>query len=1852
MPELDFDKKPYLKEVILLKELAHEIENASFTKQHVLISMGDFELNNSSIDMKYVQNYFDRIIRLLVNKQFKDILVIFPPVRPKAGDEPTTSFKRWLDFRHILLDVCSTRNVRYSLYPAIFFAEVVENILVGIKYTVACDENDNVIPDKNCFYLNDKGDYYNLGITGRERILEFLETFCDPTKRFMDSRDPVTITDLTTEDDPNARFVARPDGSLQHMTANLLKLIQEILDCPNKEAAAEMIHTLNQSASDSSDTLTETTENSHDISGMPDANAPETNASTTDAPHDSAQEDEQVEDEESQSSSPEYRYFPAFSVNMVNRISVNQEEQNALKSSSFTKVPIKVSEMNDNLKSQLLHERNDTITCVIPLRLGNSCYPAQLDSGAVPNIMSEETALHLIRHHSDELDFIELENPAVCILADSKEAETARYIIVPTLYFGKHALKIPFYVLKGCNHVFLIGTQSMEYLGIEPRIKRRKALCRPSTKVHTEVVDFLTPEQYEGKLNIFGGKLKDEYRLEMNNILRRTDMFSNYHRLPDGVIDDGPDIFIERLEADLQDAVTAGRITVSQAERAFDVLSEFRDVFSKFPGKYTGKRVRLKFNIPTKDIRYRGAKYNPSKKLMNDLRKELQVMMATNVIEPSDSTYINPIVVNVKKSGEIRVCLNPVDLNPILAENYNEAGLLDRIITQDAEAKLFCTLDFVSGFWQLVMDEFSRKYCAFQVDGRVYQFIRLPYGLKISSALFVNMVNDIIPDKAGITKYVDDILLRSATFEYMLELLVEVLTILRINNLRLNAKKTTFFKGKTEHLGFDLSPGRISKQSCKIDKFNDYIAKHTKRGQFVLKNKIEILELIGLTGLYRRFIPQYQQIIAPLYELTCDNVPFEWGPRQDAAIEKLKQEYTKDFELVPARDKIDLYLDTYTSNDAMNAVLYQNYQGQDEIILFTSHSFKPHQKKYTLIEREMYTLAKSIKKLQLWLHGRTIHVRSDLLSIVHKFETIAEVHRKAAGWITLFNCYNLIYDLRRRHKKWFGMQAPELTINSANCSNFITEENDLSLRIRSHLLDYLNRLSLFQKRDPKCADIFRRLKTPDEFLDARGVQIKNNLAKRYSIEVIDNKETLIFNYPDESRVPVLPDEIFKDMILFLHETYGHVGANKLEAIFRRMYYSSNAKHFIRSITSECLHCKANKTYSEKKPLEFGYTNSYGLADVISVDILGPISNYSNQPKYLLVSKDVFSGKVWLSLLQDILQQTVANAMEAVIKEIHSKKYKIRKIITDNATQFTNKIWRKLLKKYKIAIGHSTAHNPQSNLVERTMRIIGDRLRIKMNINADGAYSHHGWSTYVKEIEEEINNTPNDDNVPPDEVWQIAEFETDLPTGRLTFNAKYHLRKLLEKKERQDLPSITSEDLMNSKLDLLNNVYTSVDNVVWVSIDGACANNGSDDAIAGIGICWHPEGKQNVSERIKHENYTPTNNLAEAIALLTAMKIAIKQGITRLHIISDSRYLTSAVNDTFSKWTDNDWKNSAKKPVHHQEIFKEIIQLKSQFDLFELTHVYARETDFGNFTADRLARKAVYTTEFDIAAADKLTNHQALIRYIKEQRELDFQSREQKHNKRFGDPRIFKPGELVMITNHRLSSADKGASAKLFPKRFGPYVVVAHSGKNCYEVQKVADKSDKRLINVRQITTYLNLHHLKQLREEPKLRSKYDDRSLQKRMKQFAEHRDLLENFIKELEAPSKKKTRKFSEMNDEEKLDQFTQIRKRFRKKNNDYDSMQFDAVLSQVFPDEKTRENIQQQANLRYNMRKRENINYNEGTDAPEDGPRTGRRRFKHVNSLILNLLNHEQRMKFVELLSELPDWSQMPSDPPVLTC
>ena len=50
----------------------------------------------------------------------------------------------------------------------------------------------------------------------------------------------------------------------------------------------------------------------------------------------------------------------------------------------------------------------------------------------------------------------------------------------------------------------------------------------------------------------------------------------------------------------------------------------------------------------------------------------------------------------------------------------------------------------------------------------------------------------------------------------------------------------------------------------------------------------EIRSFLGLAGYYRRFIPQFAKIAAPLTNLTRKNTPFTWSLREGEAFEQLK----------------------------------------------------------------------------------------------------------------------------------------------------------------------------------------------------------------------------------------------------------------------------------------------------------------------------------------------------------------------------------------------------------------------------------------------------------------------------------------------------------------------------------------------------------------------------------------------------------------------------------------------------------------------------------------------------------------------------------------------------------------------------------------------------------------------------------------------------------------------------------------------------------------------------------------------------------------------------------------------------
>nr|GFC19019.1 putative reverse transcriptase domain-containing protein [Tanacetum cinerariifolium] len=55
------------------------------------------------------------------------------------------------------------------------------------------------------------------------------------------------------------------------------------------------------------------------------------------------------------------------------------------------------------------------------------------------------------------------------------------------------------------------------------------------------------------------------------------------------------------------------------------------------------------------------------------------------------------------------------------------------------------------------------------------------------------------------------------------------------------------------------------------------------------KSPTKIRQFLGLAGYYRRFIEGFSKIAKPMTKLTQKKVKFEWGDKQEAAFQLLKQ---------------------------------------------------------------------------------------------------------------------------------------------------------------------------------------------------------------------------------------------------------------------------------------------------------------------------------------------------------------------------------------------------------------------------------------------------------------------------------------------------------------------------------------------------------------------------------------------------------------------------------------------------------------------------------------------------------------------------------------------------------------------------------------------------------------------------------------------------------------------------------------------------------------------------------------------------------------------------------------------------
>jgi hypothetical protein len=134
--------------------------------------------------------------------------------------------------------------------------------------------------------------------------------------------------------------------------------------------------------------------------------------------------------------------------------------------------------------------------------------------------------------------------------------------------------------------------------------------------------------------------------------------------------------------------------------KVHQLLDEFKSLFdmedTSTTTTTTKHHIRLKDATPFQSRPYR---YSDVKKKI--IQEQVEKMLVSGVIEPSTSEYASPVVIVKKKDGQPRFCVDYHRLNAATRDEAAPLPIIQEMLRDLGQAKVFSSLDLKSGYWQV-----------------------------------------------------------------------------------------------------------------------------------------------------------------------------------------------------------------------------------------------------------------------------------------------------------------------------------------------------------------------------------------------------------------------------------------------------------------------------------------------------------------------------------------------------------------------------------------------------------------------------------------------------------------------------------------------------------------------------------------------------------------------------------------------------------------------------------------------------------------------------------------------------------------------------------------------------------------------------------------------------------------------------------------------------------------------------------------------------------------------------------------------------------------------------------------------
>ena len=182
---------------------------------------------------------------------------------------------------------------------------------------------------------------------------------------------------------------------------------------------------------------------------------------------------------------------------------------------------------------------------------------------------------------------------------------------------------------------------------------------------------------------------------------------------------------------------------------------------------------------------------------------------------------------------------------------------IEQIVQNLAKYKVFSTFDLKSAYHQIKIKECEKKFTAFEADGKLYQFCRIPFGVTNAVAAFQRAVDKLVKDEnlKDTFPYLDNITVAGSTQAEHDNNVQKFFEVVKRKKLTLNESKSVMSVSSINVLGYCVGNNKIKPDPDRLQPLQELPPPTSAKS---------LQRTLGLFAYYAKWIPNFSDKIQPL----------------------------------------------------------------------------------------------------------------------------------------------------------------------------------------------------------------------------------------------------------------------------------------------------------------------------------------------------------------------------------------------------------------------------------------------------------------------------------------------------------------------------------------------------------------------------------------------------------------------------------------------------------------------------------------------------------------------------------------------------------------------------------------------------------------------------------------------------------------------------------------------------------------------------------------------------------------------------------------------------------------------------